>query len=287
MSKDIHDHRILILDFGSQYTQLIARRVREIGVYCELWAWDVTEAQIKEFAPTGIILAGGPESVTEQDSPRAPEYVFNAGVPVLGICYGMQTMAEQLGGAVQSSEHKEFGYAAVEVIEQSSLFKNIEDSIGANGNALLDVWMSHGDKVSEIPADFVTIAQTPSCKYAAMANEDKQFYGVQFHPEVTHTKQGLRILEHFVIDICRCEKLWTPSSIIEDAIEKMKAQIGDDEVVLGLSGGVDSSVAADFASSSDWQTSSRVFLSITDLLRHNEGKRCNRNDLVKNIIKCA
>jgi len=239
MTKDIHDSRILILDFGSQYTQLIARRVREIGVYCELWAWDVSEEQIKEFNPTGIILAGGPESVTEQNSPRAPEYVFNAGVPVFGICYGMQTMAEQLGGGVASSEHKEFGYAAVEVVGQSSLFNNIEDSIGANGNALLDVWMSHGDKVSAIPEGFKTIAQTPSCAFAAMANEEKKFYGVQFHPEVTHTN-----LEHFVVDICQCEKLWTSASIIEDAIAKMKAQVGDDEVILGLSGGVDSSVVA-------------------------------------------
>ena len=192
-SKDIHDHRILILDFGSQYTQLIARRVREIGVYCELWAWDVTEEQIKGFNPTGIILAGGPESVTENNSPRAPEYVFNAGVPVLGICYGMQTMAEQLGGGVEGSEHKEFGYAAVEVINHSELFKNIEDHVSDTGNALLDVWMSHGDKVSAIPEGFTTVAQTPSCKFAAIANEDKHFYGVQFHPEVTHTKQGLQI----------------------------------------------------------------------------------------------
>ena len=244
MSKDIHDHRILILDFGSQYTQLIARRVREIGVYCELWAWDVTEEQIKGFNPTGIILAGGPESVTELDSPRAPEYVFSAGVPVLGVCYGMQTMAEQLGGGVQSSEHKEFGYASVEVITESALFKNIEDSVNDAGNALLDVWMSHGDKVSAIPEGFVSVAQTPSCTYAAMANEEKKFYGVQFHPEVTHTKQGLRILEQFVVDICQCEKLWTSASIIEDAIAKMKEQIGDDEVILGLSGGVDSSVVA-------------------------------------------
>ncbi|WP_448566948.1 glutamine-hydrolyzing GMP synthase [Thalassotalea ganghwensis] len=272
MSKDIHDHRILILDFGSQYTQLIARRVREIGVYCELWAWDVTETQIKEFEPTGIILAGGPESVTEFNSPRAPEYVFNAGVPVLGICYGMQTMAEQLGGAVQGSEHKEFGYAAVEVIAQSSLFKNIEDSINSNGNALLDVWMSHGDKVSEIPSDFVTIAQTPSCKYAAMANEEKKFYGVQFHPEVTHTKQGMRILEHFIVDICQCEKLWTPSSIIEDAIEKMKAQVGDDEVVLGLSGGVDSSVVAMLLHRAIGKKLTCVFVD-NGLLRLNEGKQ--------------
>ncbi|QDP00395.1 glutamine-hydrolyzing GMP synthase [Thalassotalea sp. PS06] len=272
MSQDIHDHRILILDFGSQYTQLIARRVREIGVYCELWAWDVTEEQIREFNPSGIILAGGPESVTEANSPRAPEYVFNANVPVLGICYGMQTMAEQLGGSVESSEHKEFGYAAVEIIKESSLFKLIEDSIGANGNALLDVWMSHGDKVSDIPEGFTTIAQTPSCKYAAMANEDKQFYGVQFHPEVTHTKQGKRILEHFVIDICHCEKLWTPSSIIEDAIDKMKQQIGDDEVVLGLSGGVDSSVVAMLLHRAIGDKLTCVFVD-NGLLRLNEGQQ--------------
>ncbi|WP_394172586.1 glutamine-hydrolyzing GMP synthase [Thalassotalea litorea] len=272
MSQDIHDHRILILDFGSQYTQLIARRVREIGVYCELWAWDVTEQQIREFNPSGIILAGGPESVTEANSPRAPEYVFNANVPVFGICYGMQTMAEQLGGGVQSSEHKEFGYASVEIIQQSALFKHIEDSIGANGNALLDVWMSHGDKVSQIPAGFTTIAQTPSCKYAAMANEDKQFYGVQFHPEVTHTKQGMRILEHFVVDICQCEKLWTPSSIIEDAIEKMKQQVGDDEVVLGLSGGVDSSVVAMLLHRAIGDKLTCVFVD-NGLLRLNEGQQ--------------
>ncbi|GLX84492.1 GMP synthase [glutamine-hydrolyzing] [Thalassotalea loyana] len=272
MTKDIHDSRVLILDFGSQYTQLIARRVREIGVYCELWAWDVTEEQIKEFNPTGIILAGGPESVTEADSPRAPEYVFNAGVPVLGICYGMQTMAEQLGGGVQSSEHKEFGYAGVEIIKQSSLFKNIEDSIGANGNAVLDVWMSHGDKVSAIPAGFETIAQTPSCAHAAMANEEKNFYGVQFHPEVTHTKQGMRILEHFVVDICQCEKLWTASSIIEDAVEKMKAQVGDDEVILGLSGGVDSSVVAMLLHRAIGDKLTCVFVD-NGLLRLNEGQQ--------------
>ncbi len=272
MNKDIHDSRILILDFGSQYTQLIARRVREIGVYCELWAWDITEAQIKEFNPTGIILAGGPESVTEADSPRAPAYVFNANVPVLGICYGMQTMAEQLGGAVQGSEHKEFGYAAVEVIAQSALFNAIEDKVADNGNALLEVWMSHGDKVSAIPEGFTTIAQTPSCQYAAIAHEEKQFYGVQFHPEVTHTKQGLRILEHFVINICQCEKLWTPTSIIEDAIAKMKAQVGDDEVVLGLSGGVDSSVVAMLLHRAIGDKLTCVFVD-NGLLRLNEGKQ--------------
>ena len=271
-NKDIHDSRILILDFGSQYTQLIARRVREIGVYCELWAWDVTEEQIKEFNPTGIILAGGPESVTELNSPRAPEYVFNAGVPLLGVCYGMQTMAEQLGGGVEGSEHKEFGYAAVEVIAQSELFKNIEDSVNDEGNALLDVWMSHGDKVSAIPEGFTTIAQTPNCKYAAMANEEKSFYGVQFHPEVTHTKQGMRMLEHFVVDICQCEKLWTSASIIENAIETMKTQVGDDEVVLGLSGGVDSSVVAMLLHRAIGDKLTCVFVD-NGLLRLNEGKQ--------------
>ena len=242
---NIHEHKILILDFGSQYTQLIARRIREIGVYCELWAWDVSEAQIKEFAPNGIILAGGPESVTAADSPRAPEYVFNAGIPVLGICYGMQTMSEQLGGKViQGVGEGEFGYAQVELQTSSELFKSIEDAISDSGKPLLDVWMSHGDKVSEIPEGFVTVATTSTCPYAAMANDEKKFYGVQFHPEVTHTRQGKRMLEHFALDICQCEANWKPASIIEDAIEKLKLQIGDDEVILGLSGGVDSSVVA-------------------------------------------
>jgi GMP synthase (glutamine-hydrolysing) len=272
MSKDIHDHRILILDFGSQYTQLIARRVREIGVYCELWSWDVSEEQIKGFNPTGIILAGGPESVTEANSPRAPEYVFNAGIPVLGICYGMQTMAAQLGGAVESSEHKEFGYAAVELITESALFDKVEDSVSDNGNALLDVWMSHGDKVSAIPEGFSKVAQTSSCTFAAMANENKHFYGVQFHPEVTHTKQGIRILENFVVNICQCEKLWTSASIIDDAIAKMKAQVGDDEVILGLSGGVDSSVVAMLLQRAIGDKLTCVFVD-NGLLRLNEGQQ--------------
>jgi GMP synthase (glutamine-hydrolysing) len=244
MTKNIHDQRILILDFGSQYTQLIARRIREIGVYCELWSWDVDEQDIKEFAPNGIILSGGPESVTENDSPRAPQYVFEAGVPVLGICYGMQTMSEQLGGKVSGSNEREFGYAQVEVVESCELFKNIEDAIAEDGNALLDVWMSHGDKVVEIPSNFTKIAQTDTCPFAAMANEEKKFYGVQFHPEVTHTRQGQRMLENFALNICGCEKLWTSQSIIDDAIARIKEQVGDDEVILGLSGGVDSSVVA-------------------------------------------
>lgn len=244
MSKNIHDHRILILDFGSQYTQLIARRIREIGVYCELWAWDVTEEQIRSFNPNGIILSGGPESTTEQGSPRAPEYVFNAGVPVLGVCYGMQTMAMQLGGMVHSSDEREFGYASVEVLGNSRLFAGAQDSVNAEGKPLLDVWMSHGDKVTAIPSDFSTIAVTDTCPFAAMANEEKRFYGVQFHPEVTHTHQGKRMLENFVLDICGCEALWTPATIIDDAVARIREQVGDDEVILGLSGGVDSSVTA-------------------------------------------
>ncbi len=244
MTKNIHDQRILILDFGSQYTQLIARRIREIGVYCELWSWDVDEADIRDFNPNGIILSGGPESVTADHSPRAPQYVYEAGVPLLGICYGMQTMSQQLGGKVAGSDEREFGYAQVTVVNDSALFKNIEDAISKEGAPLLDVWMSHGDKVVEIPADFIKVAATDTCPFAAMANEEKQFYGVQFHPEVTHTRQGMRMLENFVLNICGCEKLWTSQSIIDDAVARIKAQVGDDEVILGLSGGVDSSVVA-------------------------------------------
>lgn len=272
MKKNIHHHRILILDFGSQYTQLIARRVREIGVYCELWAWDVTEAQIREFNPTGIILSGGPESVTEAGSPRAPEYVFNAGVPVLGICYGMQTMAEQLGGKVQGSDLREFGYAQVEVAISNLLFDKIEDQISNNGNALLDVWMSHGDKVIQIPQGFATSASTPTCPHAAMADEKRRFYGVQFHPEVTHTRQGLRLLENFVVNICGCEKLWTPASIIEDAVARLKKQIGDEQVILGLSGGVDSSVVAMLLHRAIGKNLTCVFVD-NGLLRLNEGQQ--------------
>ncbi|TDB63183.1 glutamine-hydrolyzing GMP synthase [Photorhabdus khanii] len=244
MTTNIHQHRILILDFGSQYTQLIARRIREIGVYCELWAWDVTEEQIREFNPSGIILSGGPESTTEQGSPRAPEYVFDANIPVLGVCYGMQTMSMQCGGQVESSTEREFGYAQVEIKAESALLRGIQDSLNERGKPLLDVWMSHGDKVTAIPADFITIASTDTCPFAIIANEEKRFYGVQFHPEVTHTHQGQRILERFVLDICQCEALWTPASIIEDAVIRLREQIGDDHVILGLSGGVDSSVTA-------------------------------------------
>lgn len=244
MTKNIHQHRILILDFGSQYTQLIARRVREIGVYCELWAWDVTEAQIRAFNPSGIILSGGPESTTEHGSPRAVEYVFTAGIPVLGVCYGMQSMAMQLGGQVNSSSEREFGYAQVEIKTDSVLISGIQDTASADGKPILDVWMSHGDKVTAIPDGFVVVASTKTCPFAIIANENKQLYGVQFHPEVTHTRQGLHILKRFVLNICSCEMLWTPATIIEDTVHRLRHQIGDDHVILGLSGGVDSSVTA-------------------------------------------
>lgn len=272
MTTNIHKHRILILDFGSQYTQLIARRIREIGVYCELWAWDVTEEQIREFNPNGIILSGGPESTTESDSPRAPDYVFNAGVPVLGICYGMQTMSMQLGGAVEVSGEREFGYANVEITEQCELFRDIHDSLNEAGKPVLDVWMSHGDKVTAIPADFKTIASTPSCPYAIMANEEKKFYGVQFHPEVTHTHQGLNILTRFVKDICHCETLWTPAAIIEDTVARLKEQIGDDHVLLALSGGVDSSVTALLLNRAIGKRLTCVFVD-NGLLRLNEAEQ--------------
>ncbi|MFB9866861.1 glutamine-hydrolyzing GMP synthase [Vreelandella sulfidaeris] len=242
---DIHAHKILILDFGSQYTQLIARRVREIGVFSEVRAFDITEEEIREYNPNGIILAGGPESVTELDSPRAPQCVFELNLPVFGICYGMQTMAEQLGGKVEGSIQREFGYAQISIDADNALFNGIKDHVDTqSGKGLLDVWMSHGDKVAQAPAEFTVTASTPSCPIAAMAWEEKQFYGVQFHPEVTHTLQGQRILEHFVLGICKAEKLWTPAQIIEDQVQRVREQVGDRHVLLGLSGGVDSSVVA-------------------------------------------
>ncbi|MFO7910453.1 MAG: glutamine-hydrolyzing GMP synthase, partial [Halomonas sp.] len=211
----------------------------------EIRAFDITEEEIRDYNPNGIILAGGPESVTELDSPRAPECVFTMGLPVLGICYGMQTMAEQLGGKVAGSQQREFGYAQIQIDAENALFKAIKDHVDAStGKALLDVWMSHGDKVAEVPDTFTVTASTPSCPIAAMAWEEKQFYGVQFHPEVTHTLQGQRILEHFVLDICGAEKLWTPAQIIEDQVQRVREQVGDRHVLLGLSGGVDSSVVA-------------------------------------------
>jgi len=244
MSNNIHSDRILILDFGSQYTQLIARRVREAGVYCEIFPYDVDEIHIKEFAARGYILSGGPESVTEGDTPEVSQLVFDSGMPVLGICYGMQTMAAQLGGEVETSSHHEYGYAQIRARGHSQLLKDIEDHTSDEGYGLLDVWMSHGDRVSSLPPGFSVIATTDSAPLAGMADESRHYYGVQFHPEVTHTKQGDRILARFVHDICGCAALWNPANIVQDSIENIRQQVGDDEVLLGLSGGVDSSVVA-------------------------------------------
>jgi len=270
MSHDIHSDRILILDFGAQYTQLIARRVREIGVYCEIYPWDVSEKDVADFGAKGIILAGGPESVTDVDAPFAPANVYTLGVPVLGICYGMQTMAAQLGGKVEASDEREFGYAQVRARGHSNLLKDIEDHVTEEGFGLLDVWMSHGDKVTELPDGFKLMASTDSAPLAGMADELRHFYGVQFHPEVTHTKQGKRILERFVTDISGCESLWTTSNIIEDSINNVREQVGTDEVILGLSGGVDSSVVAALLHKAIGDQLTCVFVD-TGLLRHNEG----------------
>ena len=244
MTQDIHRHRLLILDFGSQYTQLIARRVREVGVYCEIIPWDSNDHDIESFAPSGIILSGGPESVTAPGSPRAPEVVFNLDVPILGVCYGMQTMAAQLGGAVEGSDTSEFGYAQIRRTVDGGLFAELSDGVDEGGQQLLDVWMSHGDKVSQLPPEFEMIAETDSCPVAGMAHRDKSWFGIQFHPEVTHTLKGEEIFRHFVLSICGCEALWTPANIVEDAIARVREQVGDDKVLLGLSGGVDSSVVA-------------------------------------------
>jgi len=241
---DIHAHRILILDFGAQYTQLIARRVREFGVYCEIYPWDVTDAEVRAFAPRGIILSGGPESVTDKNPPRAPGAVFELGVPVLGICYGMQTMAQQLGGRVAPSTEREFGYAEVTVTGSSRLLDELADRRDSTGNAVLDVWMSHGDRVDQLPPGFVATAATATIPYAAMTDERRCFYGVQFHPEVTHTAQGARLLERFVRGISGSDALWSVGNIIEDAIARVRTQVGAGKVLLGLSGGVDSSVVA-------------------------------------------
>ena len=245
---DIHAQRVLILDFGGQYTQLIARRVREAGVYSEIYPWDVSDDEIRKFGPHGMILSGGPESAIgegdDSPTPRAPGVVFDYGVPVLGICYGMQTMAEQLGGKVTKTGHSEFGYASVQSVGDSRLLGDIEDRLADDGTALLDVWMSHGDRVDELPAGFSVIARTDNAPLAGMADEARGFYGVQFHPEVTHTRQGERILGRFLHEICGLASDWTPGNIISDSIAKIRRQVGSDPVLLGLSGGVDSAVVA-------------------------------------------
>jgi len=235
---------ILVLDFGAQYTQLIARRVRELNVYCEIHPFDVSDAFITQAKPAGIILSGGPESVTEGDTPRAPAAVWTAGVPVLGICYGMQTMAAQLGGGVESGRVREFGYAQVRARGHGRLLDAIQDSANAEGHGLLDVWMSHGDKVIALPPGFSLMASSEATPIAGMMDESRRFYAVQFHPEVTHTKQGKAVLARFVRDICGCKGDWSMPAYLEEAVAKIRAEVGREEVILGLSGGVDSSVAA-------------------------------------------
>ena len=270
MSSDIHAQRILILDFGSQYTQLIARRIREAGVYCELHPYDMDEAAIREFAPNGVILSGGPESTTAADAPSAPQSVFELGVPVLGICYGMQTMAKQLGGKVENADHHEYGYAKVRARGHTALLRDIEDHLSPEGYGLLDVWMSHGDRVIDMPPGFKLMASTDSAPVSGMADEERHFYGLQFHPEVTHTSQGQRILERFVHEICGCQVLWTAGNIISDAIASVQQQVGKDEVILGLSGGVDSSVVAALLHKAIGKQLNCVFVD-NGLLRHREG----------------
>ena len=267
---NIHSDKILILDFGSQYTQLIARRIREIGVYCELLPYDVSIHFIEKFKPNGIILSGGPDTVSQTGSARAPSIVFELGVPILGICYGMQTMAVQLGGDANSAEKAEFGFAQVRARNHSELLRDISDEINSAGHGLLDVWMSHGIEVSTLPKDFNLIASTDNCPIAGFANEEKHYYGLQFHPEVTHTKQGKAILERFVTSICKCKKNWTTENIIDDLLKKIKDQVGDNKVLLGLSGGVDSSVVAALLHQAIDDQLTCVFVD-NGLLRLNEG----------------
>jgi GMP synthase (glutamine-hydrolysing) len=241
---DIHADRILILDFGAQYTQLIARRVRELGVYSEILPWDASPEEIESFAPKAVILSGGPESVYETQGPAAPRRVFEMHVPVLGICYGMQTMAAELGGEVESSTHREFGAAQVRPTDPSRLFDGLEDNRDSSGRRVLDVWMSHGDRVVTLPPGFKAIGASDNAPLAAMADESRRLYGLQFHPEVTHTLQGTEILRRFVREIAGCAGDWATGNIIEDSVSRIRAQVGTDKVLLGLSGGVDSSALA-------------------------------------------
>jgi GMP synthase (glutamine-hydrolysing) len=244
MTTDIHAHRILILDFGSQYTQLIARRVREAGVYCEIFPYDSVEEGLSKGLPAGIILSGGPETVTVDQAPVVDKQVFELGVPVLGICYGMQTMVAQLGGSVVASDKHEYGYAQVRARGHSRLLRDIEDHTSKEGFGLLDVWMSHGDRVETLPTGFRIICETENAPVAGIADESRSFYGLQFHPEVTHTRQGKRIIERFLFKICGCEVLWTSGHIIDDNLQQIREKVGRQQVLLGLSGGVDSSVVA-------------------------------------------
>ena len=263
--------KILILDFGSQVTQLIARRIREAHVYCEVHPCDVSDEFVRNFGAQGIILSGSHASVYEEDTDRAPDAVFTLGVPVLGICYGMQTMAQQLGGKVEAGTKREFGFAEVRAHGHSALFKDIQDRTNAEGHGLLEVWMSHGDKVTELPPGFKIIASNDTTPIAAMADEDRKFYAVQFHPEVTHTKQGDAMLRRFVLDICQAKADWIMRDHIEEAVALIREQVGDEEVILGLSGGVDSSVAAALIHRAIGDQLTCVFVD-HGLLRLDEGK---------------
>jgi GMP synthase (glutamine-hydrolysing) len=266
--------KILILDFGSQVTQLIARRVREAHVYCEVHPCDVTDDWVRQYAADGllkgVILSGSHASVYEESTDKAPQAVFELGVPVLGICYGMQTMAQQLGGKVESGHQREFGYAEVRAHGHTALLKDIADFTTPEGHGMLKVWMSHGDKVTEFPPGFKLMASTPSCPIAGMADEQRRFYAVQFHPEVTHTVQGRAILERFVLDICGVNADWIMRDHIAEAVEAIRKQVGDEEVILGLSGGVDSSVAAALIHRAIGDQLTCVFVD-HGLLRLNEG----------------
>jgi GMP synthase (glutamine-hydrolysing) len=240
----VSHQKVLILDFGSQTSQLIARRIRECNVYCELHPYDVSAEVIREFSPSGIVLSGGPSSAAEMGTPRAPGIVFDLDVPVLGICYGMQTMAAQLGGGVKSSPKREFGHAEIRARGHSKLLSGIQDRTNEKGHGLIDVWMSHGDAVTELPPGFKVIASNESTPIAGMADEARGLYGVQFHPEVTHTPQGALILRRFLSDICGLKRDWRMADFLSETVERIKAEVSDDRVILGLSGGVDSSVAA-------------------------------------------
>ena len=262
--------KILILDFGSQVTQLIARRVREAHVYCEIHPCDVTDEFVRSFGADGIILSGSHASAYEEEADSAPQAVFELNVPVLGICYGMQTMAQQLGGKVEAGSKREFGYAEIRARGHSALFKDIQDRTNSEGHGLIDVWMSHGDKVTELPPNFKIIASNETTPIAAFADEDRQFYGVQFHPEVTHTKLGQAMLNRFVLDICQAKPDWIMGDYISEAVAKIKAQVGQEEVILGLSGGVDSSVAAALIHRAIGDQLTCVFVD-HGLLRLNEG----------------
>lgn len=266
-----HQKTLIILDFGSQYTQLIARRVRELGVYCEVYPFAVSQAVIEACHPVGLILSGGPATVIDESNPRAPDWVFQIGLPILGICYGMQTMAAQLGGLVEAAPHGEFGYAKVKVTHANHLFDAIHDDI-MDETAWLDVWMSHGDKVAALPPGFCVIGETSNTAIAAMADESRHWYGLQFHPEVTHTPQGLKVIERFVLTICQAKQEWTTKNIIDQTIKHIRAQVGTDKVILGLSGGVDSTVVAALLHQAIGQQVTGVFVD-TGLLRLGEAEQ--------------